>query len=106
MNEMTDFEREIASCLDFEPPVAVNDRISAEIRRQAWKNRMLRVLRMPSRIPLAAALAVVIGAGSLLYYRSHNQRAEAEEVAEYAETLLEIQGLADDDLIDTGYCYL
>ena len=104
MNEMTDFEREIASCLDFEPPVAVNERISAEIRRQAWKNRMLRVLRMPSRIPLAAALAVVIGAGSLLYYRS--QQEKAEDVVEYAETLLEIQGLADDDCIDTGYCCL
>ena len=104
MNEMTDFEREIASCLDFEPSVAVNGRISAEIRRQAWKNRMLRILRMPSRIPLAAALAVVIGAGSLLYYRS--QQAKAEDVVEYAETLLEIQGLADDDYIDTGYCFL
>ena len=105
MNEMTDFEREIASCLDFEPSAAVNERISAEIRRQAWKNRVFRVLWMPSRVPLAAALAVVIGAGSLLYYRS-SQQAQAEEVAEYAETLLEIQGLADDDYIDTGYCCL
>jgi len=104
MNEMTDFEREIASCLDFEPSAAVNERISAEIRRQAWKNRMLRVLRMPSRIPLAAALAVAIGVGSLLYYRS--QQEKAEDVVEYAETLLEIQGLADDDCIDTGYCCL
>ncbi len=104
MDKMSDFEREIASCLDFEPSAAVNERISAEIRRQAWKNRMLRVLRMPSRVPLAAALAVVIGAGSLLFYRS--QQEKAEEVAEYAETLLEIQGLADDDCIDTGYCCL
>jgi hypothetical protein len=65
---------------------------------------MLRDLRMPSRVPLAAALAVVIGAGSLLFYRSPQEK--AEEVAEYAETLLEIQGLADDDCIDTGYCCL
>ena len=105
MNEMTDFEKEIASCLDFEPPAALDRRITAEIRRQAWKNCVFRVLRMPSRVPLAAALAVVIGAGSLLYYRS-SQQAQAEEVAEYAETLLEIQGLADDDYIDTGYCCL
>ena len=104
MNEMTDFEREIAAALDFEPSAAVNRGISAEIRRQAWKNRMMRILRMPSRIPLAAALAVIIGAGSLLYYRS--EQAKAREVAEYAETLLEIQGLTDDEYLDSGYCYL
>ena len=104
MNEFTDFEKEIANCLDFEPSDAVNRRIHADIRRQAWKNRMMRIFRMPSRIPLAAALAVIIGAGSLLYYRSEQKK--AAEVAEYAETLLEIQGLADDDYVDTGYCYL
>ena len=104
MNEMTDFEKEIASCLDFEPPAALDRRITAEIRRQAWKNRMLRVLHMPSRIPLAAALAVIIGTGSLLYYRS--EQAKSAEVTEYAETLLEIQGLADDEYTKTEYCVL
>lgn len=105
MNEITDFEREIADCLDFAPSVAVDGRIAAEIRRQAWKNKMLRVLRMPSRIPLAAALAVIIGAGSLLYYRS--EQAKAAEAEQYAETLLEIQGLGDTDYMDDAeYFYL
>ena len=105
MNELTDFEKEIASCLDFEPPAVLDRRITAEIRRQAWKNRMLRILRMPSRIPLAAALAVVIGAGSLLYYSSEQKKANMV-AKEYAETLLEVQGLAEDEYIDTEYCYL
>ena len=104
MNEITDFEREIADCLDFEPSAALNGRIGSEIRRQAWRNRMARILRMPSRIPLAAALAVMVGTGSLLYYRS--EQAKAREVAEYAETLLEIQGLTADDYIDADCYYL
>ena len=66
---------------------------------------MLRILRMPSRLPLAAALAVVIGAGSLLYYNSEQKKAN-NVVKEYAETLLEVQGLAEDEYIDTEYCYL
>jgi len=61
-------------------------------------------LRMPSRIPLAAALAVIIGTGSLLYYRS--EQAKIAEVAEYAETLLELQGLADEEYLDSEYFYL
>ena len=105
MNEMTDFEKEIANCLDFEPPAALDRRITAEIRRQAWKNRMIHVLRMPSRIPLAAALAVIIGVGSLLYYNSEQKKAN-NVVKEYAETLLEVQGLAEDEYIDTEYCYM
>ena len=104
MNEMTDFEKEIASCLDFEPSAALDRRISSEIRRQAWKNRLSRIWHMPSRIPLAAALAVVLGVGSLLYFRS--EKPKENDVSEYAETLLELQGLSCDEYTDTEYCYL
>ena len=104
MNELTDFEKEIADCLDFEPSAAVNRRVAADIGRQAWKNRVMRVLRMPSRIPIAAALAVAVGAGSLLYFRS--ERANSEEAVEYVETLFEIQGLTADEYIDSGYLYM
>ena len=53
---------------------------------------------------IIAALLGLALVGWLWY--STNEQKKAAEVAEYAETLLEIQGLADDDYVDTGYCYL
>ena len=101
MEELSGFEYEISDCLDFAPSARVDAAVSSAVRRQALMNRWMRVLSMPSRIPLAAMLAVLVGVGSVLYYRSEAKRVAVEE---YSQALLEVQGLADDDYLASFDC--
>jgi len=113
MDQKIDFESEIAKAFDFEPSPSVDHAIHTAILRRAWLNRR-RGLR-PLRIAAAAAILILVGATFFLFSSSvpsvsgvnvskaagarASSASEDPKLVAMAESLLEVQGLADDDFL-------
>lgn len=113
MDKNIDFEHEIAKAFDFEPSPSVDRAIHTAITRRAWFNR--RVVLRPLRVAAAAAILILVGATLFLSSSSipsvkggavaktavvrTGSTSEDPKLVAMAESLLEVQGLADDDFL-------
>lgn len=117
MDKNNDFELKIAKAFDFEPSPSVDRAIHAAITRRAWFNR--RIVLRPLRIAAAAAILLLVGATLFLSSSpstsvaakgvsvakvsvpksAPKSAADDQQVVAMAESLLEVQGLADDDFL-------
>ena len=99
--KLDEFELKIASALVCEPSSRVDAAIHAAAVRQAWKNRMLKVFS-PRRIAAAAAALIVAGG---IAFSTFDVGFSAGD-ADFAQSLLDQQGLAEDDFLAACYCVL